>query len=390
MTAAGKALTIARTSLRRLFRERSNIFFVLIFPMLLVLVIGSIFGGGFTPPVGVVAPPGDPLAEQILDALDAQETLTVVDFESEDDLLGSVERGGVSAGVVIPDGYSDDLAAGDDVEIGFVARPDGVGPLLLSNVRAAIAPQSGRVQAARFTERETGTGFDAALDRATDLQTSMPAVSVETITAGDEVIPASLGRFDLGASTQILLFMFVTSLAGSAALIQSRRLGVSKRMLSTPTSTGTILTGEAFGRLAVVLFQGLYIMGVSWLVFDVDWGNAVGALSLVFAFALVGAGAGMLMGAVFRNDQQAGAVGVVLGLGLAALGGCMTPLEFFPETMQRIAHITPHAWAVDGFAELVRRGGTVADIVPELAVLLGMATVLLALATWRLRIALVR
>jgi ABC-2 type transport system permease protein len=390
MTSTGKALTIARTSLRRLFRDRSNIFFVLIFPMLLVLVIGSIFGGGFTPPVGVVAPPGDPLAEEIVDSLAAQESLTVVDFESEDDLLGSVERGGVGAGVVIPDGYGDALAAGDDVEIGFVARPDGVGPLLLSNVRAAIAPQSGQVQAARFAESESGADFDAALERATDLQASIPAVTVETTTAGDEIIPASLGRFDLGASTQILLFMFVTSLAGSAALIQSRQLGVSKRMLSTPTSTGTILTGEAVGRLAVVLFQGLYIMGVSWLVFDVDWGNGLGALSLVFAFALVGAGAGMLMGAVFRNDQQAGAVGVVVGLGMAALGGCMTPLEFFPDTMQRIAHVTPHAWAVDGFAELVRRGGTVADITTELAVLLVMATVLLTLATWRLRVALVR
>jgi ABC-2 type transport system permease protein len=390
MMSTGKALTIARTSLRRLFRDRSNIFFVLIFPMLLVLVIGSIFGGGFTPPVGVVAPPGDPLAEEIVDSLAAQESLTVIDFESEDDLLGSVERGGVSAGVVIPDGYSDALAAGDEVEIGFVARPGGVGPLLLSNVRAAVAPQSGQVQAARFAESEASADFDAALDRATDLQASIPAVTVETTTAGDEIIPASLGRFDLGASTQILLFMFVTSLAGSAALIQSRQLGVSKRMLSTPTSTGTILTGEALGRLAVVLFQGLYIMGVSWLVFDVDWGNGVGALSLVFAFALVGAGAGMLMGAVFRNDQQAGAVGVVVGLGMAALGGCMTPLEFFPDTMQRIAHVTPHAWGVDGFAELVRRRGTVADITTELAVLLGMAAVLLSLATWRLRVSLVR
>jgi ABC-2 type transport system permease protein len=91
------------------------------------------------------------------------------------------------------------------------------------------------------------------------------------------------------------------------------------------------------------------------------------------------------MGAIFDNDQQAGSVGVFLGLGLAALGGCMVPLEIFPDTMVKIAHLTPHAWALDGFSELIRRGGNLASVVSELAVLAGFAAVLLALGTWQLR-----
>jgi ABC-2 type transport system permease protein len=58
--------------------------------------------------------------------------------------------------------------------------------------------------------------------------------------------------------------------------------------------------------------------------------------------------------------------------------------------MQKIAHITPHAWALDGFAELVRRNGTVVDILPQLAILTAYAVVLLILASWRLRITLTR
>jgi ABC-2 type transport system permease protein len=68
----------------------------------------------------------------------------------------------------------------------------------------------------------------------------------------------------------------------------------------------------------------------------------------------------------------------------------MLPLELFSPTMQRIAHITPHAWALDGFAELVRRGGGVVDILPELGVLAAYAVVLFALASWRLRVAITR
>jgi ABC-2 type transport system permease protein len=93
----------------------------------------------------------------------------------------------------------------------------------------------------------------------------------------------------------------------------------------------------------------------------------------------------MLMGSLFDNDEQAGSMGVFIGLGLAALGGCMVPLEVFPDTMQTVAHITPHAWGLDGFAELIRRGGTIADIGLELVVLAAFAVLFLALGTWRLR-----
>ena len=93
----------------------------------------------------------------------------------------------------------------------------------------------------------------------------------------------------------------------------------------------------------------------------------------------------MLMGALFDNDEQAGSMGVFLGLGLAALGGCMVPMEIFPDTMVQIAHLTPHAWGLDGFSELIRRGGDITSIVTELAVLTAFAVALLSIGTWRLR-----
>ena len=150
------------------------------------------------------------------------------------------------------------------------------------------------------------------------------------------------------------------------------------------------MTGEAGGRFGVALTQGLYIMSLTLVIFGVNWGDPIGAVAILLVFSAVGAGAGMLMGSVFSNDQQAGGIGVVLSLGLAALGGCMLPLELFSPTMQAVAHVTPHAWALDGFAELVRRGGTVADILAELAVLAAFAVALLLAASWRLRVVLTR
>jgi ABC-2 type transport system permease protein len=161
-------------------------------------------------------------------------------------------------------------------------------------------------------------------------------------------------------------------------------------MLSTPTPIRSIVVGESLGRFGTALLQGLYIMLLTLIIFSVNWGDPLGAVLILVALSAVGAGAGMLLGSTFSNDQQAGGVGVMLALGLAALGGAMFPLDLFSPTMQKVAHITPHAWALDGYAELVRRGGTVVDILPELGVLTLYAAVLLALAAWRLRVALTR
>lgn len=87
--------------------------------------------------------------------------------------------------------------------------------------------------------------------------------------------------------------------------------------------------------------------------------------------------------------RQAGAIGPALGMLLGLLGGTMVPAEVFPEAMRTASHLTPHAWAMDAFRGLLLRGETLVDIVPQLAVLAGFAVVLMTLAVWRFRRALV-
>ncbi|NNK91061.1 MAG: ABC transporter permease, partial [Acidimicrobiia bacterium] len=65
-----KVLTIATNSVVRLFRERTNIFFVFILPLLLVMIIGLVFGGGFTPRIGLVIEDDGPLSQQLIAAIE--------------------------------------------------------------------------------------------------------------------------------------------------------------------------------------------------------------------------------------------------------------------------------------------------------------------------------
>ena len=385
-----KALAIAGSNVRRMLRERSNIFFVFIFPLALILLIGAQFGGDVDPVIGLYMADDDQLAVAIAEEVESEDTLDVRRFETAEELTSSVERGSSQAGLFIPGGLDEVAEDGERVEIGFVSRPDGFGPQIQSVVGAAVSRVMTPVAAASFASEKNGAPFDEALEVAIAEEAAAPGLGTQVTAFGEALFPPTLGRFDLGASSQLVLFVFLTALAGSAALILSRQLGISRRMLSTPTSTGTIVVGEGTGRWAVAMVQGLYIIVVTFLIFRVDWGDPLGAVLILITFSAVGAGAGMLMGAVFSNDAQASGIGIILSLGLAALGGAMLPIELFSPTMQKVAHITPHAWALDGFAELVRRNGTVVDILPELGVLTAYAVVLLALAAWRLRVALTR
>ena len=146
-----------------------------------------------------------------------------------------------------------------------------------------------------------------------------------------------------------------------------------------------MVAGQVVGRWAIGLFQGGYIMLASSLLFGVRWGNLALALLVLLLFSLVASGTAILLGTVLGNEGAASGAGVGLGLVLAALGGSMLPLELFPDAIRRVADLTPHAWAYTALAEVQRRGGTLVDVLPNLAVLAGMAVGAAALGAWALR-----
>ncbi len=385
-----RALAIGGANVKRMLRERSNIFFVFIFPIAIIFLIGAQFGSGVDPAVGIHAADDGDLSTQIRSVIEAREDLDVRVFPSQGELKTNIERGYVQAGLFLPENMDGLAAEGTRIEIGFVARPDGAGPQLQAILGSAIADVMKPVGAAQFASEEAGVSFSQALETAIAAEAFAPTMNVEVTAVGESLFPESFGRFDLGAPQQLVLFVFLTAMAGSAVLIQTRQLGISSRMLSTPTSTGTIVLGESLGRFGTAMVQGLYIVLLSWVIFGVNWGDPLGSALVLITFSAVGAGAGVLIGSVFSNDQQAAGIGIIASIGLAALGGSMLPIEFFGDSLQRVAHLTPHAWALDAYSELIRRGGGVGDILTELGVLAAYAGVLFVLAAWRLRVAITR
>lgn len=394
-----KIRALVRVELTRLLRDRSNLFFVFLFPLLLIVFIGAQFGSDLSTRVGVVTGTDDDAAREVVGALEALDGITVVPYDTEEELGDEVDRGLVTAGVVLPPGYGEAVRDVEPIEVVFLGRPDATSASLRALIDAVLAEQAQAGSAAALLAAGRAAvgaevpALDELREAALAVEGQAADVEVTATTLGTDELAeefAGLGQFDLGASSQLFLFTFLTSLAGAGALIQTRQYGVATRMLSTPTSVSTILLGTAGGRLAIALFQAGYIVLVSTVAFGVNWGDPLGATAVIVLFSIVAAAAAMVVGSVFSNDSQASGAGVGIGLGAAALGGSMIPLELYPETVARVALITPHAWANEAMAELVRRDGSIVDILPQLGVLAGFAVGLLALGSWSLRRALIR
>lgn len=378
-----KTLVMVGYDILRVFRYRANLFFLFLFPLIMILVLGVAFGGTQTSKVGVVAQRSGALGTGLVAALEHTQGISVRTVSSQSSLLTAVQRGELQAGLVIPPDYDQAIRAGRDVRLVFFARSDQ--RQLAPVISAAVARQSAVLRAARLAARRSAMPFDETLKIATDAVRALPDITVRTTAVGTAAYTDTSDPFAVGASSELVLFVFLTSMIGSVSLIEARRLGVVRRILSTPTSARTVVLGQGIGRFAVAMLQGLTIMIGSALLFGVRWGNPLAAGALLIAIGLVGAGAGMLLGSALRTEQQAIATGLLLGLGLGALGGCMVPIELFSPAMHTVAQFTPQAWAISGLSEIIRHNGNLADVLPQLGVLLAVAAVLTGLAAFSLR-----
>jgi ABC-2 type transport system permease protein len=285
---------------------------------------------------------------------------------------------------VVPAGLDDDLAAGRTATIGFLSQPaSGTGLGAEQAVRAIVAERGGVLGAAEFAAGETGTDAAELVAAAESAAAATPPLAVTT-TVGGESRFLPMG-FTYSSATMLVLFVFITAIAGGGTIIQNRRFGVYERMLAGPVTTRAVVAGEAVSFLVVSMLQSAIIVGVGALLFEVDWGDPLAAGALITTWAAVGASAGMLAGTLLRTVEQAGAIGPMVGIAFGMLGGCMWPLEIVPPVMRAIGHAVPHGWAVDSWIELLSRGGGIGDIAGRLAVLAAFALAFGTLAAARLR-----
>ena len=410
-------LTIILNDLKIFFSQRGNLPGLLVIPVLLTLVvgwsIGQIGGGGPTRlRVDLIDLDQSGMSAQMIEDLRAANDALVLcpldndadDFcRLEDEPLHfdrAVERarsGRTSALIVIPAGYAAALEEFQTITIDFYSRSDPMqpGPVLQSlnavlqrtssasmtkGVAAALIDNLTTALPLPALDKETSDSFlDTLYHRALQLSTDRPPAVLFRTADADDGEGGTDNGFNQSAPGMGSLYVMFTVLGGMAVLLRERRQWTLQRLIALPLSRAQILGAKIGVYFTLGMIQYAIVFAVGAAV-GMDFGSSpIAFLAVMAAFVLCITALTFALAPWIKSEGQANGLVLLLSLSLAPLGGAWWPLEIVPEFMQTLGHLSPVAWAMDAFHDLILYNGGFGDVLPEIGVLLAAAAVLFAI-----------
>lgn len=235
----------------------------------------------------------------------------------------------------------------------------------------------------------TGTTW-AALTRSQPRTDEGAEVTEYEPPAGTGLLGRGAQRYQTLVPSYTVMFSYFLVLTVGWLFVAERRQGTLKRLRAAPLSRSQILLGKMLPCFLLSVTQGLFLLAAGKLIFDMSWGpEPAWLLLVVLCTSLSAMGLALLVASVAHSEAQVAIYGTLLVLVLAGISGClMGDRDLMPENMQRLSLITPHAWALLAYKQLLANSGppNPAIILQACAALTGFGVAFLALAWSFLRL----
>ena len=398
--------------LKILFKDPGGIATLFLMPMMFIIVMSTALQGLFntgtdTHPtrLPVVNLDRGEYAAQVIDALDSIDGIEVettwdgvtLTRERAETLVADGAR---SVAVLFPADFSAQIEARADDDnatatIELIADP-AVSTQFIAPIQGMVFGAAERVaetEVAQTRIAESLTAAFAQLPPEMQLTPDQIALEVngENVVSLKQVAPAQM-KIDVEPDTYqqnvpgytiLGVFFIVGTMASS--ILQEKREGTFRRLLVAPLPKPILLAGKILPYYLINLIQIAIMFGVAHLLFGMAFGNPVALITISMALAATATGLGIMIAALGKTDTQVGGLTSLLTLTMSALGGCLMPTYIMPDFLQTLSRFIPHAWAMQGFQDVLVRGYGLAGILPEAGILLGFAAAFFLIGVWRFR-----
>jgi ABC-type multidrug transport system permease subunit len=229
--------------------------------------------------------------------------------------------------------------------------------------------------------------FDSAVTDTLAAWQDPPIRVADMTSASTEAQPgSSAGTFSHTSPGMMLQFAIAGLLTAAQVLVTERKSRCLQRLLTTATSRAQILLGHYLAIVLLLLAQFLLLILFGQLALGLDYLRQAGATLLVAITTALCIGAlGLLIGVLAKSEEQAIMFSLIPMFILSALGGAWVPLEITGPTFSTIGHLSPVAWSLDGFANILARGLGFNSVLVPAAALVGYAALFFLIASWRFR-----
>ncbi len=389
------ALEVARKDLLSFFRSKSTLFWTLAFPILMMLLFSSMFGGrGAMFTVAVVDRDGGTISRAFLDGLNSTNVTRLISSESVDEARSLVKDGKADALLRVPRGFSGNLTSGSSAELIIYTSEDpqvrtAVTNMLKGFIDAFSEEYRKRALAVleeRMPPEIQGGGMNLTRRRAIDyLQSLAEPVRLRIASVAKPEVTSDTAAYwkEEGHWVTVMLAytLIFSGMVGAASLLAYEKLlGTVKRLIASPASRWSLLTGKLLGGLAILTLSQviLVLLTILWLRPEVSWTPLI--IPIVVAGDLASLGLGLLVVELSPNPKAASEAVTTVGIMLQFVSGLYFPLSFLPGPLRSLAEAIPFTWAVKALDGLMVMGEGLESVIAPAAYLALAALVFTSLA----------
>ena len=403
-----RILDLALNDLVQLFSDYKILLFFVAMPIAFTFFMGIALRGTAQPQdprlaLGWVSQdPAGLISQQLYEMLSVSQAVRLVELDASeaDERVRSSDVAGV---LIVPDDYSANALAGQPAQLTLVADPfSTTGQSLQQVLRTPITQLLSSLEIAQLDadliaaqgpfasdaerQAEIETTFHAAVQAWMQASQNNALLVVEK--AVTEAPEAPLGGNAYNQSSPGILVQFaVFQIFGTASiLIQERKTRCLQRLITTNMRLSHLIAGHWLAMFVMVFLQAAILIIFGQLVLKTNYlGSPLGTLLVTIGLSMWVASMGLLIGVISKGEEQAILFSLIAMFIFSALGGAWFPLDVGSKIFYTVGHLTPSAWAMDGYQNILVRGLGVSSTIQPALILLGYAVVFFVLAVWRFR-----
>lgn len=363
MASLKRTLSDLKIFSRGYLRNKIGLFFSLVFPIILILLFGSIFSGSGGPIQVYVQNQDSPSpgpSGGFVTALNSTNVVRTVLVDNTTNFSQYLLNHSATAGVVIPKGFSADFKLGQRVNVTVYTNPaDTSSGIVIATVNEVVN---------YFNLNRTG-GTPV-------IGTQSLPIASQSYKYIDFLVPGLIG------------FTVLTSPMFSLVNISSdyKKTKLFKQLSLTPLTKGEWLTSKIiwYTLLSIISYLLMTFVGITL------FGAHVGITPLVLPFLVIGpllfVSLGMLVGTLTKSVESAAVVGNLITFPMMFLSGTFFPVSTMPQYLQSFAHILPLFYIIDGLNQVMVYNNT-SQMLYDAGIVLAGALVVFVLAVglfkWR-------
>src|SRR5712692_982216 len=334
-----RVITIITAHFKSWYRSRSNIFWTIAFPLLLIVLFGAIFGNGSTKfdlyvqNQDLIAATPTPLSQGYVATLNNTGAFTLhmvpaeqqqaLDFVKSDAQLHN--RG--QRLLVVPVGFQSNLMSTKNASIElFIDKSDQASGSLIGIVNAATTSYAAHLPGASTPN---------------NVSVQEQSIITRNVRYIDFFIPGVIGM------------TLLTSGVFGAVNVNGRyrELKIIKKLATTPLSKIEWILGMVGYQMIIATISIVVILFFGYAIFGVTVTIDIYTVGLVVAAALLFPGIGMVLANFVREAESADAAANAITFPMMFLAGTFWPRETLPDIMKLIANFMPLTYVNDGLRD---------------------------------------